>query len=124
VHGGIANTVAGAAGLDEAAEAVLKWWWGVRDKHVGYMAVGGYGSVTGKKASHMTAELLIAIAKRQKAYRRFARGEASWEAHKEALRSAEQLAEMRNERRRRKRRAGLTACTRIKARRARKKWPG
>jgi hypothetical protein len=50
VHGGIANTVAGAAGLDEAAEAVLKWCWGAHDKHIGYMAVGGYGSVTGKKA--------------------------------------------------------------------------
>ena len=88
---GIANTVAGAAGLNEATEAVLKWWWDAHDKHVGHMAVGGYGSVTGKKASHMTAELLLAIAKRQRAYRKFARGEASWEAYKEALRSARTL---------------------------------
>jgi hypothetical protein len=71
VHGDIANTVAGTAGLNEAAEAVLKWWWGAHDKHIGYMAVGGYGSVTGKNASHMTAELLLAIAKRQKVYRSF-----------------------------------------------------
>jgi hypothetical protein len=67
---------------------VLKWWWGAHDTHIGYMAVGGYGSVTGKNASHMTAELLLAIAKRQKAYRSFTRGEASWGAYKEALRSA------------------------------------
>jgi hypothetical protein len=31
----------------------------------------------------MTAELLLAIAKRQRAYRKFARGGASWEAYKD-----------------------------------------
>jgi hypothetical protein len=48
------------ASTKRRAEAVLKWWWDAHEKHIGYMAAGGYGSVTRKKASHMTAELLLA----------------------------------------------------------------
>jgi hypothetical protein len=56
-----------------------------------YSLGAGYGSTTGKKASHMTAELLLAIVQRQKMYRGYSRGEVSWGAYKEALRSARAL---------------------------------